>query len=256
MIEKYIHEEDVHNLESPREIVPVIMNLLRPKSVVDVGCGIGTFLHCFKQQGVKDVLGIDGPWVNKEMLHKHLSPEEFQERDLEQKINVGKKYDLVISLEVAEHLSERSADTFVDNLASLGETILFSAAIPDQGGQNHINEQWLSYWEEKFARHHYIVHDILKPLFWDNPKVFWWYKQNMVLLAPKDKPLSTSMAPNPLRNLVHYELFARKNDMIESIYNGELDSMTYIKCLFKSIFGNSTAQKLKSLSGKSEKASG
>ena len=55
-----------------------------------------------------------------------------------------------------------------------GNVILFSAAIPNQGGQNHINEQWLTYWEEKFSKYNYIIHDIIRPLFWDDPELFWW----------------------------------------------------------------------------------
>ena len=76
---KYIHTKELHNLSSPREIVPVLMEVINPKSVVDVGCGVGTFLYAFKEAGVKNVLGIDGPWVNKELLNKYIDQEEFIE---------------------------------------------------------------------------------------------------------------------------------------------------------------------------------
>ena len=122
--------------------------------------------------GVNDVLGIDGSWVNKDLLHKYINPEEFLEHNLEKKIKLDKKYDLVLSLEDAEHLDKDSADVFVQNLVNSGNLILFSAAIPNQGGQNHINEQWLTYWEEKFAKYNYVIQDIIRPIFWNNSEFF------------------------------------------------------------------------------------
>ena len=118
MESKYLHTESVHNLTAPQEIVPVIMNLLKPDSVIDIGCGVGTFLYCFKKEGVKEVLGVDGSWVNKELLSKYLTADEFVEMDLEKEFRLQKQYDLVLSLEVAEHISENSADIFIKNLIS------------------------------------------------------------------------------------------------------------------------------------------
>lgn len=207
---KYNHREEVHNLESPQEIVPEIMRLLNPKSVVDFGCGVGTFLHCFKNNGVSEVLGLDGTWADKQLLNKFLNSNEFKEVDLENKIALPTRYDLVVSVEVAEHLSASAADTFVQNLVNAGEVILFSAAIPLQGGQNHINEQWLDYWEEKFAQHNYAVHDVLKPIFWNNANIYWWYKQNMVIVAPKEFKFSVDVTYNTLKNVVHPELYQSK----------------------------------------------
>ena len=142
---KYEHSEAMHNLESPSEIVPIISDLIKPKSVVDFGCGIGTFLHVFKNNNITEVLGLDGKWVNKDLLHKYISPSEFKEVNLEESVSLEKKYDLAISLEVAEHLSEKAAKIFVKNLVNAADKVIFSAAIPNQGGQNHINEQPLTY---------------------------------------------------------------------------------------------------------------
>jgi SAM-dependent methyltransferase len=233
----YNHEGTVHNLKDPDIIVPEIMKLLNPKSVVDIGCGLGTFLNVFKRMGVNDILGIDGPWVNKKMLNKYIAEEEFKEFNLEQEIKLDKKYDLVLSLEVAEHLKKDSADIFVKNLVNSGNLILFSAAIPNQGGQNHINEQWLTFWEEKFLKHNYIVHDIIRPIFWDNPEVFYWYKQNMVLIAPENFDLKLSYNVLPIRNIVHYELLNAKSRKIDEILTGKKRNTFYIKLLLNSLFG-------------------
>ena len=241
---KYTHKEDVHNLESPNIIVPQIIKLLNPGSVVDIGCGLGTFLKAFKQLGVSDVLGVDGSWVEKDLLYKNIQPVEFLERDLEKEIQLKKKYDLVLSLEVAEHLSEKSADIFIQTLVNAGGNILFSAAIPNQGGQNHINEQWLTYWEAKFAKHNYIVHDVIRDLFWDNPKVFWWYKQNMVLVTPKDFQIKNVKKDISMRNIVHYELFEKKVMELENTFKGGRSPKFYIKGLLFSVFGYEKIKKL------------
>ncbi len=256
MNSKYIHSEHLHNITSPKEIVPEIIKLLNPKSVVDIGCGIGTFIYCFKQEGIRDVLGIDGSWVNKVLVNKFLTEEEFLEKNLEEKLVLDRKFDLVISLEVAEHLSEESAGIFVDNLISSGNLILFSAAIPLQGGQNHINEQWLDYWQEKFLKHGYYLQDVIRPIFWDNPKVFWWYKQNMVLFTPKNYKLPINIKHNLLKNVVHYNLYTerveflnnvieKKKQEIKKFKQGGAGSFTYIKLFLKSIIGINNINKLK-----------
>ena len=80
MAAKYIHREDIHNLDAPQVIVPLVMELIKPKTVIDVGCGLGTFLWCFKELGVQTVLGLDGNWVNRDQLFKYLEPHEFLEK--------------------------------------------------------------------------------------------------------------------------------------------------------------------------------
>ncbi len=221
---------------------------------MDVGCGLGTFLHVFKEHGVSKVLGLDGPWANKTLMSQFLSEGEFMECDLQEEIELTYYYDLVLSLEVAEHLSPDAADVFVKNLVKAGKLIVFSAAIPLQGGQNHINEQWNSYWIEKFSKHGYVPHDILRPVFWNNPKIFWWYKQNMLLFAPEGFQPSGLYQKNVLKNVVHPELFTAKakgvDDLlkkIERIKRGELPTLTYVKLCIRSVFGNGNMELLKNI---------
>ena len=169
---KYIHTEKYHNIKAPKLIVDLFLEFYQPKSVVDVGCGIGTFLHCFKEKGINEVLGIDGDWVDPNLISKYLKESEFLVKDLEKPFMLNKKFDLVISLEVAEHLRPEYADQFIETLINLGDIILFSAAIPGQGGTNHLNEQWPSYWQKKFNKHGFIFHDIFRPLIWENEDIF------------------------------------------------------------------------------------
>jgi SAM-dependent methyltransferase len=234
---KYRHFEELHNLDAPREIVPVIMDLVNPTSVVDVGCGLGTFIHVFKDTGVADALGIDGSWCNKELLFKYINKEEFLEKDLEQIIRIDKKFDLVVCLEVAEHLTEKRADSFVLDLILLGDVILFSAAIPKMGGINHINEQWPDYWMKKFESHGYVAHDILKPFFWNNDRIWWWYRQNMLFFTTREYQFKSKLALNYniIGTLIHPELFTSKTQTIDYIVRGRSSIYYYFKLLVKAV---------------------
>ena len=128
----------------------------------------------------------------------------FKAHDLRTPFTLNRKFDLAICLETAEHLPESSSDVLVSNLVSHADRILFSAAVPGQGGQNHINEQWPEYWEAKFAVHGFYFQDTIRPLIWTNPKVEWWYRQNIFLVERK-KPLSF---PFNSLSVVHPELLA------------------------------------------------
>ena len=132
--------------------------------VLDVGCGIGTWLKAFEECGVKDYLGLDGNHVNRSLLK--IPAEKFRVQNLLESFRLNRKFDLVISLEVAEHLDEKISDQFVKGLVEHGETIVFSAAIPYQSGQNHVNEQWPAYWQQKFEKHGYYFHDVIRPKIW------------------------------------------------------------------------------------------
>ena len=220
-IKKYIHHEAAHNLVAPEIIVPVLMDVLNPASVVDVGCGIGTFLHVFKKAGVEDVLGYDGTWVNLDQLSKYLAPAFFKKVDLEKTLVPERTFDLALCLEVAEHLHPDSADNLVQTLTSLSSSILFAAAVPGQKGQNHINEQWPEYWQEKFSKYGYIFHDVLRPIFWNNRQVPRWYKQNMFLLLKEGKEKIAErfkpLACDGIRSYVHPEYFSIRVKELEHV---------------------------------------
>ena len=172
------------SLKSADEIVPDVADLINPKSVVDVGCGVGRFLLVFLKNGAKDVLGIDGNWINPSDLE--IPSKFFLAHDLNCPLFLGKKFDLVVSLEVAEHLFENSAETFIDTLTSLGDIILFSAAIPGQRGTNHLNEQWPEYWVSRFSKRGYTAFDFLRKKMWKNKNIAAWYRQNLLLFFKND----------------------------------------------------------------------
>ncbi|MDB5120191.1 MAG: hypothetical protein JWN56_1409 [Sphingobacteriales bacterium] len=181
----YLHQEHIHNTKSANVVLPYIFNLIKPTNVIDIGCGTGSWLSVAKQLGAANVLGVDGIFTGTNMLC--IEESEFKEHDLRSPLNLTTHYDLAICLEVAEHLPEIAADNLIDVLTAHSDIILFSAAIPGQGGQFHVNEQWPEYWQRKFAEKGYITFDILRNRFWNNEDVDWWYKQNMFIYAKPQK---------------------------------------------------------------------
>lgn len=170
--------------KSAKEIIPIIFEFIHPKSVIDVGCGTGTWLSVFQEHGVEDIWGVDGDYVDKKNLE--IPQDRFFSFDLKNPLSLDRQFDLVVSLEVAEHLPEDCAETFVDSLTRLGSVILFSAAIPFQGGREHINEQWLDYWAKYFQKKGYVAIDCIRPRVWENDNVEIWYAQNILIFAQKD----------------------------------------------------------------------
>ncbi len=203
------------SLQSASLVIPELINQLHPKSVVDVGCGVGGWLQAFKLNGVVKVKGIDGDYVDRSQLL--ISKNEFKSANLSQphKIIFKEKFDLALSLEVAEHLPESVAKDFVVLLTRLSPVIIFSAAIPFQGGTSHVNEQWQSYWVELFEGQGYQVIDWLRPKIWDT-EAEWWYAQNMLTFVQKkslkkDRSLEKLKRDNPfLGNLVHPKNYLQK----------------------------------------------
>ena len=186
-------------------VVPMVMELLSPRSVVDVGCGTGVWARAFRDQGVEDVVGIDGGHLDPSILE--IPSEGFLPLDLSEPFRLDRRFDLVVCLEVAEHLPEPSAGGFVASLVGLGDVVLFSAAIPHQGGTDHLNEQWAEYWAERFAGHGYVAVDRLRRRVWGDPRVEWWYQQNLLLFVderrlPELPQLARSAAPRML-SVVH-----------------------------------------------------
>lgn len=177
----FYHDQSEGSKRSAQYIVPLVLNYLQPKNVIDVGCGIGTWLSVFKEYGL-EILGCDGDYARKLLW---IEQEEFRDIDLEKTIRMEKKFDLAITLEVAEHLSAARSDSFVYDLTCLSDFVLFSAAIPGQGGFKHINERFLSYWIMKFRRFGYIPVDCIRPFIWLNKEIEYWYRQNIILFCRK-----------------------------------------------------------------------
>jgi hypothetical protein len=175
---------------SAQAVVPIVLDLLQPKAIVDVGCGDGTWLSVFRALGVSDTVGLDGDYVDRRMLQ--IPQDQFRATDLSSPFRLPRTFDLAVSLEVAEHLPPQSAEGFVDSLTKLAPLVLFSAAIPFQGGTQHLNERWPDYWAALFKIHDYLPIDCIRAKIWANELVAPWYAQNILLFASADRILKDS----------------------------------------------------------------
>jgi SAM-dependent methyltransferase len=195
---------------SAASVVPLVAGLASPRSVLDVGCGDGTWLDAYRRWGVADYFGVDGGDVREAL---RVPARHFAPRDLAAPLDLGRRFDLVQSLEVAEHLPPSAAETFADSLARHGDAVLFSAAIPHQGGTGHVNERWPDYWAELFARRGFAVYDWVRPRVWGDERVAWWYAQNALLFVRRGHPgewlrrLPPPAPVGPLLRLVHPRQF-------------------------------------------------
>ena len=199
---------------SAKRIAPLVRGLMTVESVVDIGCGTGSWLKAFADEGAGDVLGIDGDWVREDQLL--IEAGSFTRCDLTKTLPVDRTFDLAISLEVAEHLNQEFASGFVGELTRLAPVVLFSAAIPGQGGLHHVNEQPPEYWAELFAERGFQVIDAIRWQVWGDPLVTWWYKQNILLFAseaglranPKLAAACKATPPGAPVHIVHPERYA------------------------------------------------
>jgi SAM-dependent methyltransferase len=175
---EYINEG---SSRSARRIVPLLLTMSDPRSVLDVGCGAGAWLREWSRHDLDDWTGVDGDYVDAANL---LIPEpRFHRHDLSKPFALGRKFDLVYSFEVAEHIAPVFADQFVDSLVEHGDHIAFSAATPGQGGEFHVNEQPYDYWRAKFLARGYQCFDALRPLIVADREIEPWYRYNTLIFA-------------------------------------------------------------------------
>jgi len=168
---------------SARRVCPLLVDWLTPKSLLDVGCGAGAWCRVWGESGVAEVVGADGDYVDRKRLL--IDQSAFVAKDLSQAFDLGRQFDLVTSLEVAEHVATSSSGKFVDNLARHGKRILFSAAVPGQGGEFHVNEQPLEFWRALFSAKGYRCFDPLRPILAGSGgrTVEPWYRYNTLFYA-------------------------------------------------------------------------
>ena len=182
----YYGEISQSSRRSAAEMLPVLFDILKPSSVIEIGSGTASWLRAAIDLGASDSIAVDGPWVNENELL--IEKSRFVQHDLSRPLKLDRKFDLAISLEVAEHLPAASADTMVETLVQHSDCLLFGAAIPLQGGTQHINEQWPLYWIDKLDKRGFECFDLVRPLFWQNDAIAPYYIQNTFLFLRRGSP--------------------------------------------------------------------
>ncbi len=118
------------------------------KTVVDFGCGTGVHLSELGNRGVMGEGFEYCPIPRK--LGWGLSNLELKPFDLNTFTDAGRKFDLSISVEVAEHVPPELGHHLVDICCAHAPLVVFTAAHPEQSGRGHIHMQPESYWIERF----------------------------------------------------------------------------------------------------------
>jgi SAM-dependent methyltransferase len=171
-------------LECARIYLKFLWQFLQPVSVLDVGCGSGTWLKACHELGSRTFFGLDGEWSSQSLM---IDPDiNFRGIDLNKPFLAPAKVDMAINLEVAEHLEPSTGPQLIQCLVEASDVVLFSAAYTGQGGYGHINERLHSYWAQLFATYDFAAFDLFRPVFWDNEKIFMWYRQNIFLYVRKN----------------------------------------------------------------------
>lgn len=201
---------------SAAAVADEVLRYVSPKSLIDLGCGNGAWTKAFADRGITDYLGVDGPWVDPAWLD--IPAEHFRQDDLAVGSKIDRTYDLAISVEVAEHLPESSADGFIATVTKAAPVVLFSAAIPFQGGTGHVNEQWPTYWKAKFAAQGFVAVDVLRRPLWDREDIAFYYRQNLSFYVREsvlaDYPLLAAaheQLGGTVPDLVHPEIWTRRS---------------------------------------------
>ena len=215
--DSFYEGQSTTSIQSALATLPYLFDLVRPESAIDFGCGVGTWLKAAKQLGVTKLDGVEGPWVRPEQIiddEINLTNTNFDAPEIPEG-----QWDVAMSLEVAEHIETSSSESFVKGICSSSDTVIFSAAIPRQLGENHINEQWQSYWAALFQKQGFEVFDLIRPQIWTNQDVEWYYRQNILVYckpgsknydAIKTEALEVS---SRLLDIVHPEVFTNRTSL-------------------------------------------
>ncbi len=225
---RYSHDTETHNQRAALQVVPYLLERFAPNSVIDVGCALGSWLAVFAAEGC-EILGLEGEDVADELLE--IPRQRVRVVDLEEDLEIPGHFDLALALEVAEHLTEAGGRRLVSLLTSVADIIVFSAAVPGQGGDNHLNEQWPEYWQRLFAEHGFVLEDEIRWQFWQNEEVAWWYGQNMFIVRREE----VDSHLDQVTPVIHPRLLEKKTRTIDDLYQGRIPLRSGVLIFLRSL---------------------
>jgi SAM-dependent methyltransferase len=214
-----LKRQEAANLRSAEIVLSRLWSYVRPRSILDVGCGLGSWLAAARERGVQDLAGIEGPWFEPP---GGTATTAVVRCDLEQGFALRRRFDLAICLEVVEHLSPAGGARLLDSIVQHADIVMFSAAVPHQGGRHHVNEQPLDHWAEEFRRRGLSVHDFLRADIWDDRDVLAWLRQNVVVFARRETLGMPPWIRRPPANrgpmsVIHPELYTARMTELDRI---------------------------------------
>jgi SAM-dependent methyltransferase len=233
----YTYQNILHNSNCSKKLAEMIVKEFKPKAIFDVGCGLGNFINDFMNMGVNAV-GTDGQWAldSKKLVCDKSS---ILVQDLNNpSVVIPGNTDVVLSLEVAEHLQTMSSDKFVDYLTSTGSLVIFSAATPWQGGQGHINEQLSTYWIDIFRSKGYLPSNYLRCILWENHEIFPWYRQNILVFYKSPHLIDFPFLQdgnNSIYNIFSPYIYMPKAKEMHKFWDGRSDYRFLIRAIIKKV---------------------
>ncbi len=190
---------------SAAAVAEVMLSLFPIRSMVEVGCGTGNLPAAFRDRGVADVFGLDGPNVPHDLMR--LDSEQVMSWDPARLAPLPRRFDLACSLEVGEHVPAARAADFVRMLTAAAPVVVFGAAIPGQGGPGHVNEQRQSWWAALFAAQGFVAFDCIRPAIWRVEGLEWYYAQNILVYCQPDRVPAGHV---PVTSRLHLDLVAER----------------------------------------------
>ncbi len=233
----YHFHRNLHSSQGARTGLAQVLSGRSVASLLDVGAGVGTWLKAAEELGIRDIAGIDGIVADPAQLH--VRPGLIQIFDLTKPVSLGRHFDVVLCLEVAEHLEEGAAATLIETLCAHGDLIFFSAAAPGQHGEHHVNCRWPTYWQSVFNAAGYACRDDVRGRIWDNAAIEPWYRQN---IFTAHRALEAAGTEPRIPHVVHPDMI-RHMDFPESplarrqfaLSEGKYSPSHYVRLLGRSI---------------------
>lgn len=232
MTVQYEHLQGVHSLRGAVAGFRYLSAYGPFQSVLDVGAGTGTWMAAAYMAGIRDVWGIEAaePAYRESVIENC----RLEICDLSEPVDLKRSFDCVICLEVAEHLEKKLARTVVSSLCRHGDLIFFSAAMPGQFGQGHVNCEWPYYWQALFNAEGFRCTDDIRWKIWDDGAIEPWYRQNM-FRAIRDA--NTAGSEPRIASVVHPDML--KPPAAEAIRPG---LRSYVPKRLKAVFRKAMAQ--------------
>lgn len=200
-------------------IAEAIVQQYNPESVIEFGCGNGNISRALASIGVT-VFALDGyadpdfhEFSNITFVKADFNDTEALGKQLK---SMNKKFDVAVSLEVAEHLDPSVSDAFIDCITSVSDVVIFSAAVLEQGGDGHINCRPREYWHDQFTLKDFIVVDTIREQLKGKENVAIWYRLNTIDYVRKN----TGLAMNHPEQLVR-RLVASESEAASAFYNAQ-----------------------------------
>jgi SAM-dependent methyltransferase len=187
--ENFYKSVEVRAIETADRVIKILFESLPAiESVKDIGCGSGIWIKKFHEaKKLKRAIGFDLAEAlipNKKVLRSEI---EFFPVDFENvEENIFPKTDLSIFLEVAEHLSEGTAKKIIKFICKTSDLVIFSAAIPGQGGYNHMNEHSMQYWVQLLEANKFIVFDLFRSELNKFKRLPFYYRNNIILAVSEE----------------------------------------------------------------------